>query len=110
MLSTDHSIVADYVTSGQMSWDEADLLPHANQITRAVGVGDTLDLDKIRGEALPGDRFLICSDGLTKYASFAVLKRMVPRAPIETVADSLLQLALESGGGDNISIIVVDVV
>jgi serine/threonine-protein phosphatase Stp1 len=110
MLSTDHSIVADYVTSGQMSWDEADLLPHANQITRAVGVGETLDLDKIRGEALPGDRFLICSDGLTKYASFAVLKRMVPRAPIETVADSLLQLALESGGGDNISIIVVDVV
>ena len=109
MLSTDHSLVAELVASGQLSWDEAEHHPQSNAITRAVGVGDVLELDKIRGEVEPGDRFLLCSDGLTKYATFATLLRLVEKAPIETVADNLLQMALHAGGGDNISIIVVDV-
>jgi len=110
LLTTDHSVVADLVTSGQMSWDEAEHHPHSNAITRAVGVGDTLDLDKIRGEVRSGDRFLICSDGLTKYAGFDTLRRAVTDAPIETLCDKLLQIALDGGGGDNISVIVIDVV
>ncbi len=108
MLTTDHSMVAAFVLAGQMTWDEAEKHPQSNAITRAVGVGDTLELDKVRGEILPGDRFLLCSDGLTKYATFDTLERVLSREPIETVADTLQQIALDGGGADNISIIVID--
>jgi len=110
MLTSDHSFVASLVLSGQMTWDEAELHPQSNAITRAVGVGDELELDKVRGEAMPGDRFLLCSDGLSKYATFGILAQAMQGAPIETVADKLLQIALDAGGADNISVIVVDIV
>lgn len=109
MLTTDHSSVAEYVLSGRMTWDEAEQHPQSNAITRAVGVGDELELDKIRGEALAGDRFLVCSDGLTKYATFAMLQDILSTTPIETVVERLVQVALAGGGADNISAIVVDV-
>lgn len=110
MLTTDHSLVAEFVAAGTMTWDEAEHHPQSNAITRAVGVGEVLELDKVRGDLRTGDRFLLCSDGLTKYAGFGTLERMAAHAPIETVSDSLMTLALDGGGADNISIIVVDVI
>ena len=109
MLTTDHSAVAELVLSGQMTWDEAEQHPQSNAITRAVGVGDTLELDKIRGEVLRGDRFLICSDGLTKYATFGILRAVLRREPLETVSDRLVEIALNGGGADNITVVVLDV-
>ncbi len=109
LLTTDHSAVAELVLDGQMTWDEADQHPQSNAITRAVGVGDRLELDKIRGDALRGDRFLICSDGLTKYATFAVLQSVLSREPLETVSDRLIEIALDGGGADNITAVVLDV-
>lgn len=110
LLTSDHSVVAELVHAGQMTWDEAELHPQSNAITRAVGVGDQLELDKIRGEVLPGDRFLLCSDGLNKYAGFETLRRAISGTPIETVTEKLLNIALNGGGADNISVIVVDVI
>jgi serine/threonine-protein phosphatase Stp1 len=110
LLTTDHSTVAELVLSGTLTWDEAEHHPQSNAITRAVGVGEVLDLDKVHGEVRPGDRFLLCSDGLTKYAGFETLRRIVTGAPLETVSERLMQLALDSGGADNISIIVVDAI
>lgn len=109
MLTTDHSAVAAFVAAGTMTWDEAEQHPHSNAITRAVGVGDVLELDKVRGETAPGDRFLLCSDGLTKYATFGILQKALREMPLETVTDHLVSLALAGGGADNISVIVVDV-
>jgi serine/threonine protein phosphatase Stp1 len=109
MLTTDHSAVAELVIAGEMTWDEAEQHPNSNAITRAVGVGDVLELDKVRGETQPGDRFLLCSDGLSKYATFAMLEKMLKECPIETVSDRLIQIALTGGGADNITVIVVDV-
>ena len=108
MLSSDHSIVAELVTSGQLTWDQAEKLPMSNAITRAVGVGETLELDKRHGEARRGDRYLLCSDGLTKYAGFETLRRALATLPLETVADHLIQIALDGGGADNVSVIVVE--
>ncbi|MEP2715170.1 protein phosphatase 2C domain-containing protein [Pseudophaeobacter sp.] len=110
MLTSDHSAVADYVLAGKMSWDEADQHPQSNAITRAVGVGEELELDKVRGGVEPGDRFLICSDGLTKYATFPMLQDVLSTAPLETAGDRLLQIALSGGGADNISHIIIDVI
>lgn len=109
LLTSDHSSVADYVLAGKMDWDEAEQHPHSNAITRAVGVGEELELDKVRGAVEAGDRFLICSDGLTKYATFPILQNVLSTTPLETVGDRLLQIALEGGGADNISHIIVDV-
>lgn len=109
ILTTDHSIVADLVLAGQMTWDEAEHHPQSNAITRAVGVGDEFQVDKIRGEARSGDRFLLCTDGLNKYASQKTIERILNACPIESVVDELLKTALDGGGADNISIIVIDV-
>ena len=109
MLTADHSIVASLVEAGQMSWDEAEHHPQSNAITRAVGVGDELELDKVRGEVEQGDRFLICSDGLTKYATFGMLENVMSHEPLETVVDRLIQIALDGGGADNITVVVVDI-
>lgn len=109
MLTTDHSFVAELVLAGQMTWDEAESHPQSNAITRAVGVGDELELDKIRGALEPGDRFLLCSDGLSKYANFALLEKVLGEAPIETVSDRLVQIALDGGGADNVTVVVVDI-
>ena len=72
-------------------------------------MGDDLELDKVRGPLAPGDRFLICSDGLTRYATFGTLERVLGSCPIETASERLIQVALAGGGADNISVIVVDV-
>lgn len=109
MLTTDHSLVGDLVTAGEMTWDEAEQHPQSNAITKAVGVGERLNLDKIRGDVRSGDRFLLCSDGLNKYAGVETLRRALVSAPIATVTDTLLNMALDGGGADNISIIVVDI-
>lgn len=109
MLTEDHSAVAEYVLAGKMTWDEAEQHPHSNAITRAVGVGDELEIDKIRGDTEPGDRFLVCSDGLTKYATFQILEDVLGSAPLETVGDQLIQIALTGGGADNITAVVIDV-
>ncbi|SHH01530.1 PP2C family protein-serine/threonine phosphatase [Marivita hallyeonensis] len=109
MLTADHSVVAGLVESGQMSWDEAEHHPHSNAITRAVGVGEELELDKVRGEVEAGDRFLLCSDGLTKYATFQMLEDILKKEPLETVVDQLIQIALNGGGADNITVVVVDI-
>lgn len=108
LLTTDHSIVAGLVQAGVMDWDEAELHPESNAITRAVGVGEVLEIDKIRGEVQPGDRFLLCSDGLTKYAGFQTLRRAVTNAPLDSLCNRLVQIALDGGGADNISVIVVE--
>lgn len=110
MLTTDHSVVAVLVEAGQMTWDEAEHHPQSNAITRAVGVGDELELEKIRGEIRSGDRFLICSDGLTKYATFDMLRQALSTQPIETICDHLIQTALAGGGADNITAAVVDII
>ncbi|GAA6178426.1 PP2C family protein-serine/threonine phosphatase [Sulfitobacter pacificus] len=110
MLTTDHSVVAALVEAGHLSWDEAEHHPQSNAITRAVGVGEELELEKIKGDIAPGDRFLICSDGLTKYATFDMLRQALSTQPIEVICDHLIQIALAGGGGDNITTAVIDII
>lgn len=109
MISQDHSVVGQLVAAGQMSWDEAEHHAQSNQITRAVGVGAVPEIEKRRGAVAPGDRFLLCSDGLTKYAGHATLERLMREAELDTLADELLRVALAGGAADNVSVIAVDI-
>lgn len=108
LLTTDHSVVADLVLAGRLTWDEAERHPQANAITRAVGVSDALQLDKILGDVAPGDRLLLCSDGLSRYVGTPALRDILRGAPFEAVGDRLLEAALAGGGADNVSAIVVE--
>lgn len=109
MISQDHSVVGQLVAAGQMTWDQAEHHAQSNQITRAVGVGAVPGIEKRRGAVTPGDRFLLCSDGLTKYADDATLTRLMREAELDTLADELLRVALAGGAADNVSVIAVDI-
>lgn len=109
MLTSDHSVVAHLVNEGALTWDEAETHPESNVIERAIGVGEVLEVDKIRGALTPGDRYLLCTDGLTKYLNFEALRVVLSSEPIETAPNALVKAALAGGGADNISAIVIDV-
>ncbi|MEM9428296.1 MAG: protein phosphatase 2C domain-containing protein [Pseudomonadota bacterium] len=109
MISSDHSLVADLVRAGKLTWDAAEHQPQSNAITRAVGVGEDLEIEAISGPTISGDRFLLCSDGLTKYANSHLLRRVLSDTAIERVGDKFVEIALSSGGADNVSLIVVDI-
>lgn len=108
-LSRDHSLVNDLLETGQITAEQAANHPQGNVITRAVGVGETLEIDKLRGTYEPGDRFLLCSDGLSGFVDDAVIAQYLDTAPITSVCDELVQLALDGGGRDNITVIVIEI-
>ncbi len=108
-LSRDHSLVNELVDSGQITPEQAKTHPQGNVITRAVGVGESLEIDKLRGSYEPGDRFLLCSDGLSGFVDDVVIAQYLHTAPITSVCNELIQLALEGGGRDNITVIVIEI-
>jgi serine/threonine protein phosphatase PrpC len=109
-ITTDHSIVQQLVDSGQITKDEAEYHPHANVITRAVGLMDAPIPDYVLMPVIPGTRLLICSDGLTKELTDVGINHYMENggSPKDTVTE-LLRVALENSGRDNVTAIVVDV-
>lgn len=109
-LTRDHSVVQDLVDAGHIQAEEAEFHPHANVITRAVGFHDDPLPDTLELELAPGDRLLLCSDGLTKELTDLGLAHFLATAgqPTET-AEALIAAALENGGRDNITLLVLDV-
>ena len=108
-LSRDHSLVQDLVDMGMLNPEEAEGHANSNVITRAVGVAETLDVDVVGGEALPGDQFVVASDGLTRVVSDAEIAAELDRGSLDEVADRLVERVLERGAPDNVSIIMTKV-
>ena len=108
-LTTDHSQVEQYVEQGLISREEATVHPHGNMITRAVGATDTLFLDMEIQEMESGDRYLLCSDGLTKHIVDIEFQDILQEGTIEETCKTLIDLTLSRGAGDNVTAIVVDV-
>jgi protein phosphatase len=110
-LTDDHSLVADLVREGTLSPEEAAVHPQRNIVTRALGVNDRVPVDTLTVDPVVGDRYLLCSDGLfneVAEAGIAAVLRQVDD-PAEA-ADQLVRLAVEGGGRDNVTVVVVDVV
>ncbi|HVZ09626.1 MAG TPA: PP2C family serine/threonine-protein phosphatase [Rhodopila sp.] len=109
-VTRDHSLVQELVDAGQLSEDQAESHPRANIITRAVGdPADTVLLDKVIGRLQPGDRFLLCSDGLSKTMDDATLGRLLPAGDADAAAEALLAAALQRDANDNVTVVVVDI-
>ncbi len=109
-MTTDHSQVELYVEQGLISREEAAVHPHGNMITRAVGATDDLYLDMDIQSMRSGDRYLLCSDGLTKHlVDFEIEDILRDEGDTEEICTELVELTLERGAGDNVTAIVVDV-
>jgi len=109
-ISSDHSYVQELVDQKLITSEQARSHPHRNVVTQALGVTDNSELKiaEITDKWLPGDKFLICSDGLTEEVEDAEIENILSEslAPKE-LCDQLMIKALENGGSDNITAIVV---
>lgn len=109
-ISDDHSLVGELYREGRISADEAQNHPQKNIVTRAVGIERFVDVDEFQILPRTGDRYLLCSDGLTDEVSEDDIADVLRRVDDpEDVARDLVRRANESGGRDNITIVVVDV-
>lgn len=109
LLTRDHTIVEELVERGLLSADEAERHPYKNVLSRNLGARADARVDTLQIELTPGDRILLCSDGLYGYASAEAIQYLLGSgdAP-EHVARDLIELALRGGGGDNVSTIVIE--
>ncbi|MFJ9762562.1 PP2C family protein-serine/threonine phosphatase [Streptomyces erythrochromogenes] len=109
-ITQDHTWVQRLVDEGRITEEEATTHPQRSLLMRALGSGDIVEPDLSIREVRAGDRYLICSDGLSGVVSHQTLEETLAdyHGPRETV-QSLIQLALRGGGPDNITCIVADV-
>lgn len=109
-VTTDHSVVQELITAGRLSPEEAEGHPYSNVITRAVGVSEATPPDYRAFAVRDGDRFVVCSDGLTKeLTDYGIQHFLGQNADPNTAVDAMMDAALENGGRDNVTIIVLDV-
>jgi PPM family protein phosphatase len=110
-VTEDHSLVAELVRSGDLTRDQAAEHPQKNLITRALGADEEVEVDTAVLPVEAGDRFLLCSDGLSDMIPETRLGEILAEAPgdPEKPARSLVSAALDAGGADNVTVIVVDV-
>jgi serine/threonine protein phosphatase PrpC len=110
-LTLDHSLLQELVDRGFYSQEEAARSTNRNYVTRALGVEASVQVDVQELEALPGDIFLLCSDGLPDMVEDEDIHLTISTfsASLEKVGEQLIQLSNEQGGKDNISIILAQV-
>ncbi|WP_426699782.1 PP2C family protein-serine/threonine phosphatase [Rhodanobacter sp. Col0626] len=110
-ISHDHSLVQALVEAGQLDPAQASHHPQRNVLTQALGVttSEQLHIGMARGRLEPGTGFLLCSDGLTDDVDDASIARMVARTDLaaQECVDQLLLSALDHGGDDNITALIV---
>lgn len=105
-LTRDHSVVQQLVDAGALSADQAARHPQANVITRALGVDDQVDIDLCTIDLGAGDRFLLCSDGITAELDDGQLAGYMREQPGE-IMNAIMAAALAAGGRDNLTLIMV---
>jgi len=106
-LTRDHSLVQELFDAGAISAAEALHHPSANIITRAIGA-EGLELDKVTDRLFPGDRFLLCTDGLFKALPERELAELLA-ADEDIIADQLVIAGLREGAADNLTAVTVEV-
>ena len=109
-LSTDHTYADELFGAGVIKREEIRTHPHAHVLTRAVGTHAAVVPDALLLDIFPGDRFLLCSDGLADYADdeAPVLQRL-SLPDVEEIPDALVTFANDAGGHDNITVVAVEV-
>jgi len=110
-ITHDHSLVQSLVDEGRLSQEEAATHPQRSLILRALDGRGEAEPDLSMRKAMPGDRYLLCSDGLSDVVSAETLHHTLSTVPdLDEVTLQLIELAIRGGGPDNITVIVADVV
>ena len=107
-VTRDHSVVQELIEEGRISEEEARSHPRRNYITRALGVvaEESGEYDEL--ELQSGDRLLLCTDGLTNEVSTSLITELLAQ-PREEALESLIRAALDDGGADNITVVLMDI-
>jgi len=111
-LTEDHSLINELVRRGKIKRDEIDTSPYSkykNAVTRAVGAYESVETDTLDFEVLPGDHFLLCSDGLHAYLKDSDVPEIMTADDIADAPKTMVALANAGGGHDNITAVVVRV-
>ena len=109
-LTEDHSWVGEMVRRGDLTPAQAAIHPHRSVITRALGTDDNIEADLFEVPVTVGDRFMICSDGLTGMVPDTDLVELLEQGyDAQATAEALVKAALAGGGEDNVTVVVVDV-
>ena len=111
-LTEDHSLMNELVRRGKIRREEFETSPYKqfkNAVTRAVGVYASVEVDTFDFDILPGDRFLVCSDGLYVYFDEEELPELLSEGTVEDVPRELIEMANRGGGHDNITAVIVRV-
>ncbi len=109
-LSVGHSVAEELVARGELSKAEAAVHPHRHILTRALGITPQVEVDIWQVVPEEGDRYLLCSDGLSNEVRPEVITEVLSDVPDpQSAADTLVGLANASGGNDNITAVVIDV-
>ncbi len=109
-ITRDHSFVQDLLEAGAVDAAEARRHPQRNLVTRALGLSEDVEADFWVRPVRPGERFLLCSDGLTgELTDDEIAAEMALGAPPADTVERLVRLAVEAGGRDNVTAVVVDV-
>jgi serine/threonine protein phosphatase PrpC len=106
-LTRDHSVVQNLVDAGELKDEERHAHSAAHIVTRAVGAAEVLELESVHGVVVAGDRFLLCTDGLTNLVRDSELRDLLRRPSLEASLDEMVALALERGGHDNLTALLV---
>jgi PPM family protein phosphatase len=108
-LTEDHSVAEEWVRMGRLTAEEAAVHPRRHQLTRALGVEDTVAVDVLSLDAQPGDRVLLCSDGLSNELAPDELAVLASEpSGLELAVEALIAAARASGGHDNISAVLLE--
>lgn len=110
-LSTDHSLVAELVRDGELTAADARRDRRRNVVTRALGIDSAVDMDHRVVDAVEGERFLVCSDGLSnELDDDALVELSSGEGSLDELARSLVDGALEAGGRDNVTAVLMEIV
>ena len=108
-ITRDHSLVEEMVALGRLNRDEARTHKRKNVITRAIGGGKEVMADFFEAELTAGNRIIMCSDGLSNMVDDGEIEQILSlNLPIEDKAKRLIDMANESGGADNIAVVIVE--
>ncbi len=107
-LTSDHTVMAEYLRVGSISPEEAATHPQRSMLTRALGLTPDIEVDEFDVAAAPGDRILLCSDGVSSMLSDQDIQKQMSRDTVEEGAWGLVEEANRAGGHDNITAVLID--
>jgi serine/threonine protein phosphatase PrpC/CRP-like cAMP-binding protein len=108
-LTEDHTIIQEQLKRGLITREQVSTADNKNVITRAVGIQPQVAVDTLVTDLLPGDLYLLCSDGLHGYLGDDELPQLLAQGPREKLTDALTELALSRGGKDNVTSVCVSI-